>query len=348
MFSIIKILLSPLAVIYAFIINMRNYLFDNNYFSIKRVNAKVISIGNLTVGGSGKTPAVIYIANTLKTYGRKVGVLSRGYRRKSSGYLLVSDGTGIKTSVDKCGDEIFLTAEECAVACAVAEKRVAGTKKFLNDVDLDTIVLDDAFQHRWIHRDLNILMFDQRFVKIAGRLEQKLLPLGYMREPFSSIERADLIIINRKFSEKTGIPVKLKKYFGTKPVYYAYYKTNGFYDLKDHKFYAVEEFIGQKSLVICGVAQPHSFIKILQQNKIDTKNKLFFPDHKNYSTKEVQLIRKRFYDTNSYSVIATQKDAVKLTKFARELDDIDIFYLKIELEIEDKDDFNNLLISKIS
>ena len=347
MFKLVKILLAPLVIVYSTIINARNYLFNNHFFRVRKVDAKVISIGNLTVGGSGKTPAVIYLTRTLKKMGKNVGVLSRGYRRKSSGYLLVSDGKEIKTTVDKCGDEMYLTAEECHVPCAVAERRVPGAKKFLHDVKLDTIVLDDAFQHRWIHRDLNILMFDQRFVKIAGRLEQKLLPLGIMREPFSEIKRADVVIINRKFSEKTEIPPKLKKYFEGKPVFYAYYKAEGFYDVKDHKFYSIEDFLGQKSLVISGIAQPYSFIKILQQNKIDTKNKLFFPDHKKYSVKEVQLIRKRFYDTNSYSVITTQKDAVKLTRYANELDDIDIYYLKIGLEIEDNDEFKSLLLGKV-
>lgn len=347
MFKLVKILLSPLVIVYSTIINARNYLFNNNFFRVRKVDAKVISIGNLTMGGSGKTPAVIYLARTLKKMGKNVGVLSRGYRRKSSGYLLVSDGKEIKTTVDKCGDEMYLTAEECQVPCAVAERRVPGAKKFLHDVKLDTIILDDAFQHRWIYRDLNILMFDQRFIKIAGRLEQKLLPLGIMREPFPEIKRADVVIINRKFSEKTETPPKLKKYFEGKIVFYAYYKAEGFYDVKDHKFYAIEDFLGQKSLVISGIAQPYSFVKILQHNKIDTKNKLFFPDHKKYSVKEVHLIRKRFYDTNSYSVITTQKDAVKLTKYANELDDIDIYYLKIGLEIEDNDEFKSLLLGKV-
>lgn len=347
MLKFAKILLSPLVIIYSSIMNARNYLFNNKYFRIRKVNAKVISIGNLTVGGSGKTPAVISITNMLKEHGKKIGVLSRGYRRKSRGYVLVSDGTEIQTSVERCGDEMYLTAEECGVPCAVSEKRVSGARKFLNDVELDTIILDDAFQHRWIHRDLDILMFDQRFVIIAGRLEQKLLPMGYMRESFSEIARADVIVINRKFSEKAAIPAKISKHFEGKPVFYAYYKTNGFYDVKDHQFFPVEDFLGQKSLVICGVAQPHSFYKILQQNKVDTKNRLLFPDHKHYSAKEVQLIRKRFYDTNSYSVITTQKDAVKLTHYAKELDDIDIYYLKIDLEIEDKEEFNNLLLKKV-
>ncbi len=321
--------------------------FDKGYFKTHAVNAKIISVGNLTVGGSGKTPAVIYITQLLKNAGMKVGILSRGYGRSSKGYVFISDGEKIHACVNKGGDEIIFASEECKVPAAVCENRVDGAKKFLKDVKLDAIVLDDAFQHRWIHRDINILMFDQRFLKIAGRLEQKLLPLGIMREPFSSIDRADIIIINRKFSEKIEIPMRLKKYFERKEIYYAYYRAKGFYDVKDHKFYNVDDFHGQKSLVVCGVANPQSFFNILRDNKISTTNKLIFGDHKKYTNKEVQLIRKKFYDTNAYSVLTTQKDAIKLTNYSLEFDDIDIYYLKIDLFFEEQEKFNNRILELI-
>ena len=343
-----KILLAPVVVIYSAIIRLRNLLFDKGIFKTESVDAKIISVGNLTLGGSGKTPAVIYLTQLLKSEGKRVGILSRGYGRSSRGYMFVSDGKETRTTVDKAGDEIIFTAEECGVPAAVAEKRVEGAKKFLNDVQLDAIVLDDAFQHRWIHRDINILMFDQRFLKIAGRFEQKLLPLGVMRESFSSISRADIVIINRKFSEKIEIPDQLKKYFTGKEVFYSYYKTKGFFDVKDHKFYNVDEFIGQKSLIVCGVANPQSFFNVLRDKRIDTTNKMIFGDHKKYTHKEVHQIRKKFYDTNAYSVLTTQKDAVKLTNFSIELDDIDIYYLKIELCFEEKEKFDKRIIELIN
>jgi len=345
--KLIKILLSPTVILYSFIVKTRNLLFDKGFLKIKKVPAKIISVGNITVGGSGKTPAVVYLTSLLKRNEIKVGVLSRGYGRATKGYVFVSDGHEVKVNVNKGGDEIILAAEESSVPAAVSENRVTGANKFLKDVALDAIVLDDAFQHRWIHRNVDLVIFDQRFLKIAGRLEQKLLPLGVMREPFSSLDRANIIVINRKFSEKIEMPEKLKKYFDGKKVYYAYYKATGFYDVKNHKFYDVDEFQGQKSLVVCGVANPHSFYNILRDKGVSTTNKLQFADHKKYTNKEVQLIRKKFYDTNAYSVLTTQKDAVKLTNYSLELDDIDIYYLKIELAFEEKEKFDNNILELI-
>ena len=213
----------------------------------------------------------------------------------------------------------------------------------INKFDPECIVLDDAFQHRWINRDLNILVFEQKFLRVAGRIEQKLLPLGSMREPFSAVRRADAIIINRKFSDKDEIPEKILKYFEGKKVFHGYYKATGFYDVKDHKFYEISEFKGQKSLVVCGIARPHSFLNVLKSNEIDLTNRMIFRDHKSYDLKEIQSIRKAFYETNSYSVITTQKDAVKLNTFSNEFDDIDIYYLKIEMVIEEDEEMKTLL-----
>jgi len=341
--KLIRILSAPLSLVYYIVIKLRNILFDKGIFSETKCGAKVISIGNITVGGSGKTPAVIYVIEILKNAGKKAGVLSRGYRRKSKGYLLVSDGNGIKCSVDECGDEMYYLSTDTNAASAVCERRVKGAENFLRDVKLDTIVLDDAFQHRWLHRDLDILIMDQRFLAKTESLDMNLLPLGMMREPFSAIERADIIIINRKFSCKKQIPQKLQKYFEGKEIFSGYYKAKGFYDVKNFQYYPVHDFVGQKSLIVCGIARPYSFLGILEQNNIDFTNKMIFSDHKDYTIKEVQAIRKQFYDTNAQSVLTTQKDAVKFSKFSKELDDIDIYFLKIELEIEEEELFKDKL-----
>ncbi len=339
MLKIIRILASPLALLFYLIISIRNLLFDKKIFPVKKCGAKVISIGNITVGGSGKTPAVLYVTGLLKSMGKKAGILSRGYRRKSKGYLLVSDGKEIKCSVDRCGDEMYLLATETGVPASVCERRVEGTRRFLNDVKLDSIVLDDAFQHRWIHRDLDIVIIDQRFLLKTGDIDQNLMPLGMMRESFGAIERADAVIINRKFSDKKPVPEKLIKYFEGKEIFNGYYSANGFYDVKSVQYYPVTDFVGQKSLIVCGIARPHSFFGVLEQNNIDFANKMIFTDHKDYTEKEVQAIRKQFYDTNAQSVLTTQKDAVKFSKYSKELDDIDIYYLKIELKIEEEKSF---------
>jgi len=346
--NFIRIISAPLIFVYSLIIKIRNWFFDKGIFKISRVDATVIAVGNITVGGSGKTPLVMMIAEILKSLNKKVGVLSRGYGRTSVGYVYVSDGEKIRTTVDGCGDEMYFMSDELKVPAAVAERRVEGAKRLINDTGIDTVLLDDAFQHRWIYRDLNIVIFDQRFLNKVGQIEQKMLPLGLMREPFSSLGRSDIIVINRKFSEKNEIPGKLKKYFEGKQVFTGFYEEKGIYDVKKHTAFDMKEFQGQKSLVVCGIAKPQSFLKVLEKNNIDVTNKMIFPDHKNYSSKEVQKIRKQFYDTNSYSVLTTQKDAVKLTNYSKELDDIDIYYLKIGLKLDEQEKFNKLIIKSIN
>ena len=119
-------------------------------------------------------------------------------------------------------------------------------------------------------------------------------------------------------------------------LFYAYYFANGIVDVKTHQVYPLNDFGGQNSLVVCGIAKPFSFIKALEDSNINTKNKIVFKDHKDYNIKEIELIRKKFYETNSHSVLTTQKDAVKLSEFSNELDAIDIYYLKIEMKFEDE------------
>jgi tetraacyldisaccharide 4'-kinase len=341
--NLLKIILYTLIPVYAFVIWLRNYLFDKNIFKSRKVNAKVFSVGNITFGGSGKTPVTIYLTNLLKRGGQKVGVLSRGYGRKSIGYILVYDGKKFTTTVDKSGDEIYHTVLDCSVPAAVSENRVNGAQRLIKDTGVNTIVLDDAFQHRWIKRDVDILVIDQRFLTEDHFFINSLLPTGIMREPLSSIKRADVVLINRKFMEKKDIPESRKKYFEGKKVFTGYYKALNFFDVKHNTVHSIEEFRGQKSLVVSGIATPFSFLNILKQSKVDIENKLIFKDHKRYNYNDVQRIRQLFYSTNSHSVVTTEKDAVKLTKFSREMDDIDIYYLKIKFALDDEDGFKGFI-----
>jgi tetraacyldisaccharide 4'-kinase len=341
--NFLRIILYPLVPVYEFIIWLRNFLFDKNVLKSESVDAEVFSIGNISIGGSGKTPVTIYLTNLLKRNNRKVGVVSRGYGRKSRGYILVSDGEKFLTSVEKAGDEIYHTVIDCSVPAAVAEDRVQGVKRFIKETGVNTIVLDDAFQHRWIRRDIDLIVIDQRFLIEKSFITHNLLPTGVMREPFSSINRASAVIINRKFMEKKDIPIKYLHYLKDKKVFTGYYKAISFFDLKKHTEYSLEEFQGQKSLVVSGIAAPLSFLNILGQTIVDTQNKLIFKDHKRYSYNDVQRIRQLFYSTNSHSVVTTEKDAVKLSRFSRELDDIDIYYLKIKFVLDDEDAFKGFI-----
>jgi len=344
----VKIILAPFVLFYEFTISVRNLFFDKSVFKSEKVNAKVISVGNINVGGSGKTPLVIYVTNLLKNSGYKVGVLSRGYGRKSIGYKLVSKGDAILTSVEECGDEIYHTALECKVAASVSENRVKGAKRLIEETGINTIVLDDAFQHRWIKRDIDLVIIDQSFVNNKSFFTHNLLPSGDLREGFDSLKRADAIIVNRKFLDKEEIKSEMKKYFKGKQIFTSYYKAISFVDTMRKIEYNLDDFRGQESLVVSGIANPRSFLNVLGKVHVNTQNKLIFRDHKNYTLREVQQIRKRFYTTNSHSVVTTEKDAVKLSRFNREFDDVDIFYLKINLCMDDEESFKQYLINKLN
>ncbi len=344
----LRIISFPFVAVYFLVIRIRNLFFDKNIFTSKRVNAKVISVGNITTGGSGKTPLVIFLADLLKQAKKKVGVLSRGYGRRTSGYKLVGDGKKIFASVDEVGDEIFYTVNECKIPAAVSENRYKGAERLIKETGINTILLDDGFQHRWIHRDIDILIFEQKYLSESSFPNHVLLPTGNLREPFDSVKRSSVVVLNRKFSSKTEIPNELREYFEKKEVFTAYYKTIGFVDMKRKTEYGIEDFREQKSLVVAGIANPFSFLNILEQAEVDTKNKIMFVDHKDYSIKDIQKIRKEFYATNSHSVVTTQKDAVKLMEFAKELDDIDIFYLKIELKLDEEERFKEFILNNLN
>lgn len=346
--KILRFFLVPFVPLFALIIKFRNFLFDKEIFKTESVNAKIISVGNINIGGSGKTPLVIYLSSMLANSSKRVGVLSRGYGRKSKGYLLVSDGRNILTPVETCGDEILLTAQECHVPCAVSERRIDGAKRLISDMNLEVIVLDDAFQHRWIKRDIDLVICEQRFLISPEFFDHYLLPAGQMRETFSSLKRADAIIINRKFSQPRDIPDNVKRFYTNKKIFTSYYAAKGFIDIKRKTEYNLSEFEGQKSLVVCGIANPYSFFTALRQTNVDTENYLIFRDHKYYTGKEIQKIRKMFYASNSHSVVTTQKDAVKLSEFHNELDDIDIFYLKIDLKMDQEESFKEFLFTKLT
>ncbi len=347
MLKLLRILLIPFSYIFYIIVTVRNWLFDSGIFKEKKVSARVISVGNITFGGTGKTPTVVYLVELLKKLKYSPGILSRGYGRKSKGYKLVFDGSQFFCDAEICGDEIILEAQNCKVPAAVDENRVEGANKLIESTKIDTLVLDDAFQHRWIQRDADIILIDQDFLIRSKYLDRLTLPSGFLRESFSSVKRSDIILINRKFNSKAELPEKFNNLLKGKNIFYAKYEVDGFYDVKDYKYYSVDEFVGEKSLVVSGIAKHDSFLNTLKSINIDVTNNLIFRDHKNYEEKDIKKIRKQFYDTNAYSVITTEKDAVKLFHFANELDDIDIYFIRIKLVLDNENEFEKFLQSII-
>ena len=146
----------------------------------------------------------------------------------------------------------------------------------MKETKVDVVVLDDAYQHRWIYRDINLLICEQKFLLSRNFLVKNLFPTGNQREPFSSVSRADAVIINRKFSAEENYPQELEKYFAGKKIFRANYKAIGFVDIKRKLDHKLEEFIGQKSLVVSGIANPFSLMNVLNQNGVNTENRMVF------------------------------------------------------------------------
>ncbi len=186
-------LLWPLSRLYGSAIGRRNRRYDTGQAAASRLPSPVISVGNLVVGGTGKTPTVVFLARWLQERGKKVCVISRGYRRKSKGLVLVADGERICSTAELSGDEPILLAQELPGAVVVVDAdRVEAGRYAIQRFKPDLILLDDGFQHRRLHRDLDIVTF--KGVQDLGN--GWLLPAGPLREPAASLDRADLFWFN--------------------------------------------------------------------------------------------------------------------------------------------------------
>ncbi|MBT7514428.1 MAG: tetraacyldisaccharide 4'-kinase, partial [Candidatus Marinimicrobia bacterium] len=179
-------MLFPLAMFYWGLVYWRSLFYKYGFFVSRRLPCSVISIGNITVGGTGKTPTVIFLAEYLKGKGKRVAVLSRGYGRATKGTLMVSDGNGPNVSWEKSGDEPFLMAKKLnQIPVVVDEDRFRGGMFIMQKFNPDIILLDDAFQHRAIERDLDLILVNSG----DKSFDHKLLPYGLLREPWMNINR---------------------------------------------------------------------------------------------------------------------------------------------------------------
>ena len=190
----IKHLLFPLALFYWGIIYWRNLFYSAGFFISKKLPTKVISVGNITTGGTGKTPAVIFLTKALSEKGIKCAILSRGYGRKTVGTMLVTDGETSVANWQNFGDEPSLMAKSLpGIPIVVDSKRHRGGTFLVEKFKPEVIILDDAFQHRRIQRDLDIVLINGQ----DKRSDHKLVPFGLLREPHSSLKRADVLIFTK-------------------------------------------------------------------------------------------------------------------------------------------------------
>jgi len=294
--------------------------------------AKIISVGNISLGGTGKTPMTILLAKHFISEGKKVCILSRGYKGKI-GYdtHVISDGQNILIGADKAADEPYMMAKNCPEAIVITGKE--RTKSFElaeREFKPDIYLLDDGFQHKRMKRDIDICLLDHKRPVSTGFM----FPFGYLREPASALERADIIIFTRAESET--IPESVMKYTEGKPVFFSDVKLEGIYD-KNGK--SDIDYAGKEVIAFAGIASPKKFFNFLKKLGMKILARKVYSDHHCYCGRETYSIERKATDMEADFIITTEKDYVKLPE-----DCLDrIMYLKIDIELNDKEGLLKLL-----
>lgn len=310
-------MLSLLGAIYGKLIAERNRAYDRGMFRSHDLGARTISIGNLTVGGTGKTPLVLAVARHLIDRGETVCVLTRGYKRKSSGQLLVSDGWQIVSDAASAGDEAFEIASMLggrAIVIANAD-RVAAARWAMDRYAVTRFVLDDGFQHRRAERDLDIVCIDALAPGGVGtsRLSDgRILPSGRLRESADGLMRAGAIVITRSdlATDCDELVREIAAVANEKPIFLSRTEITS---LIDHTTGECAEIdLDTPVFAFCGLGNPEAFFASLTLAGIDVVGKHAFADHHDYRTDDIADLADAARNAGAAALITTSKDAVKI------------------------------------
>jgi len=325
-------LLFPFTILYTLIIWVRNKLYDLNILSSRRFSVKTIVIGNLAVGGAGKSPLTQKLIEYYKDH-YTVATLSRGYGRKTKGFRLVES----LDTAENVGDEPLQFKKNFVdVTVAVDENRVEGIEILQKDHDL--IILDDAFQHRKVHPKCSVLLFE--YHSILNPII--LLPTGNYRDTFNQTKRAAVILItkcpdNIPFEDQKKIENKIRQHNKNANIYYSKISYKGLIPLSE----GLEELkeLPKKLLLLTGIANPQPLVQHLSNNNVQIEH-LKFQDHHNFDEFDYKVIKSRFDKLNVDGIciiLTTEKDAQRLS--LEELGGIPLYYIPIEINIHKEDDF---------
>lgn len=343
--------LTPLSWLYGLGVSIRNICFDAGILKQHSFNTPVIAVGNLTVGGCGKTPHVEYLIELLKD-DHQVAVLSRGYKRKSKGYMRAESNTAMPL----IGDEPYqMKQKHSDVHIAVDADRVHGIKRLLDDEetkDTDVILLDDAFQHRYVKPGVNILLVDYHRLIIYD----KLLPAGRLREPAVGKERADVVIVTKCPEELRPMDYRvLTRAMNLRP-YQKLFFTSIAYDTlvsyKGMKKRALSSLDKDTNiLLLSGIASPEQITSDLSAYS-DSITTLTYPDHHQFRKKDLEKINTTFANMNGKKIIiTTEKDVTRLYHLeglAQEvINNLYVLPIHIEFKLNQQEQFNEFIQSYV-
>lgn len=303
---LLLLFLRVVAPLYSLSLSIRSLAYQSGLFRVKRLPLPVVSVGNITLGGTGKTPTVLLIARYLMGQGKKVAVLTRGYGGSLEGKTrIVSDGKSLLLTPAEAGDEPCLLASSLpGLMVVMGSDRYNAGCLALQEMSPDCFVLDDGFQHQRIARDLNILLLDCRAPFGNGRT----LPAGFLREPRSAVKRADLIILTR--SAGGVLPPELQS--PAVPVCRSSHRLAGYMPLSGGDLHPLQELAGQRVLAFSGIADPAAFFDGIEGAGVRLVSTLAFPDHTHYGTKELEALGSLKQQFKADCLVTTAKDAVKL------------------------------------
>jgi tetraacyldisaccharide 4'-kinase len=333
-----SIVLPPLSLLYGAVTRTRLSLYRRGTFQTTKLDRPVISVGNITTGGTGKTPLVEYVAKSIASQGKKVCILTRGYGRKDPHLqVIVSDGYGVLASPGEAGDEPYLLATKLAGQAAVISSadRIAAGQEAIKDFGSEVFVLDDGFQHLRLARDLNIVCIDATNPWGGGRL----LPYGRLRESLDGMRRADCVVLTRcdQVESLAALREEVLELTGGRPIFESRMRPVRVTSLKNGpETIAVPGRVG----AFCAVGNPSSFFESLRRLGYELGLERAFADHHVYSQTEINELNQLAKQTGATALITTAKDAVKLKGIAFSLP---CYVLEIEIAIDETERFAELL-----
>jgi tetraacyldisaccharide 4'-kinase len=303
------VILAPLSALYGRAARLRADWYASGRLSSRALPRPSISVGNLTFGGTGKTPFVEFLARRFRFEGWRPAVLSRGYGRATRGVVVVSTGGGPLVPPDQGGDEpVALARSTSGVLVVVGERRAEAARRAA-DLGADLFLLDDGFQHLAVRRDVNLLLLDARDPFGGG----KLAPAGRLREPIAAVGRADAVIFTRVDRGAPGADARalLARLAPRAPVFHARIRPTGLRDEHGAPI-DVEALSPRRLLAVCGIANPAEFGATLAELGVAPEERLDFRDHQRYGPRQLARLRSAADRTGASLIVTTEKDAVKL------------------------------------
>ncbi len=345
-----KIPFLPLAWLFGIVTFLRNCFFDWGFLKSKTPDKHTICVGNLAVGGTGKTPHVEYLINLLGEE-FKLATLSRGYKRKTSGFILADSES---TSADIGDEPLLYKTKHPELYVAVEANRLKGVKKLSEqDPSPHVIILDDAFQHRFIKCGLNIVVSEYENLYF----NDSLMPYGTLRESKAGIKRADIIVISKTPEKTTAVDIRnvLKdiKPLPHQYVFFSYLKYGELYSLSNatNKIDTLNDLFRYRLIVFTGIANPRPMITYLKEYSANVSH-LPFPDHHDYTVSDIENIQKYYnsIEGGNKIIVTTEKDLMRLKQpeIWRIVTTMNIYILPVEVTFKDKaTEFNEIILKYV-